>query len=396
MLLLCLVAFPALAQGPRGTKYAILIACSQYDKTQLQQLPYTIDDVEGFRKALLTTGFETDNIVVLHDRQTENRYRPFKANILKELRLLLSGMSKDDTLVVALSGHGLHYKGEPIGYFCPVDAQLNDKKTLLSMDGKDGLFEMLKACKARQKLLIVNACRNDPTADVALAAQKIDLDDEDRSEVPEGIAAIYSCRQGQKSYYDKDRKRSLFFDHLTKAWDAAGQKPANLEDILQTVVVKTKQDANKTLGALQVPEVRREYRGEWVVGAAKVTTVPNAKSKESVPSARTPQTKLEAGGFRVVANTAVEVFRTSDNVRSMKFDLQQNEAAHDLLFQADTSRLFVLTNQRLLCYNLKTAKETWVRYPIDGRVMEFNNNGNSVTVTSKDGKAVRFNAATGN
>src|SRR5262249_44707576 len=146
------------------------------------------------------------------------RYFSEKAKILKELNLLLSGLREEDTLVVALSGNGVHFKGERTGYFCPVDARLNDRTTLIPMEGEDGLFERLKGCKAKRKLLIVNACRSDPAAGLDLAARRLDLDDTDQDQVPEGIAAIYSCQSGQKSYYDPDRKRGIFFDHVIRAW----------------------------------------------------------------------------------------------------------------------------------------------------------------------------------
>ena len=54
--------------------------------------------------------------------------------------------------VVALSGHGVHFKGDRVGYFCPVDAKLTDKGTLIPMEGEGGLFDLLKACPARRKL----------------------------------------------------------------------------------------------------------------------------------------------------------------------------------------------------------------------------------------------------
>ena len=60
---------------------------------------------------------------------------------MHELDLLLAAMKKNDTLVVALSGHGLQFKGDPVSYFVPVDGKVADKTTLIPLDGKDGLYE---------------------------------------------------------------------------------------------------------------------------------------------------------------------------------------------------------------------------------------------------------------
>lgn len=267
--LILLAPGPALAQG-KGAQYAFLVACSGYDQKELKPLPYTQNDLEEFRKALLDTGFAADNIKVLHDK-AERRYLPERGKILQELDLLLAGLRADDAVVVALSGHGVHFKGEPTGYFCPLDAKLADRATLIPMDGKGGLFERLKACKAGRKLLLVNACRNDPASDLAQAAKQVDLDDEDAEKVPEGVAALYSCRQGQKSYYDPEREMGLFFIHLCKAWRGGyqqGDGEFTLEDVFRQVEVETKKDADRRFGAAQVPEVRRQYAGTWKLRAA--------------------------------------------------------------------------------------------------------------------------------
>jgi formylglycine-generating enzyme required for sulfatase activity len=259
------VALVPAQTGKNGTQYAFLVGCSGYDKAELRPLPYTVNDVEDFKKALLATGFEEENVKVLHDKRPERRYQSERAKILRELGLMLDGVRAEDTVVVALSGHGVHFKGDKTGYFCPVDAKLSDKATLIPMEGEGGLFDLLKGCKARRKLLIVNACRNDPAIDLAQAARKVNLDDADTDQVPEGIAAIYSCREGQKSYFDPDRKRGIFFDHVIRAW----QGGVKLEDFFERVVAKTKADVDRTLGEAQVPVVRREYQGEWVIGAAR-------------------------------------------------------------------------------------------------------------------------------
>ncbi len=274
LFLLAALLTPGLLSQERnkGAKYAFLVGCSDYKKTELRPLPYTGADVEGFRKALLATGFDEDHVVMLHDDMPQTRYRPVKAHILYELEALLDGMNPEDTLVVALSGHGVHFKGEPTGYFCPSDAVVANKSSLIAMEGKGSLFEMLRACKARQKLLIVNACRNDPTLDIAQAANRMPLDDAEPEEVPEGIAAIYSCKPGQKSYYDPDRKISFFYDHLIRAWKgeySPGAERLDLEEVLRKVVEQTRLDVNRTLQVKQVPVVRREYRGEWIVAVHK-------------------------------------------------------------------------------------------------------------------------------
>ncbi len=276
VLLASLSLLPGQPAKKKGTQYALLVAGSGYNEAHLKPLPFTINDIEEFKKVLLATGFEEENIKVLHDKRTERRYVSEKAKVLKELDLLLDGLREEDTVVVALSGHGVHFKGDKTGYFCPIDAKLDNKATLIPMDGKGGLFEQLKSCKAKRKLLLVNACRNDPASDLAQAARKVELDDEDADVVPEGIAALYSCKAGQKCYCDPKRQRGIFFDHVIRAWKGEyhkGSEPLKLENVFEQVISRTKADADRTFEEKQVPDARREYSGEWLIGASKAKEV---------------------------------------------------------------------------------------------------------------------------
>ncbi len=270
-LLAVLLLLPSLAfaQGKAGTNYAFLVSCGEkYNKAQLHPLPKSFRDVDDYRKALEATGFEADNIVFLHDG-TDNplRFIPEKAKILKELKLLLASVEANDTLIVALSGHGLHFTGDKTSYFCPLDAKVGDKATMIPMDGEGGLFPILKTCKAKRKLLVVGACRNDPVK-ATLAAEQVDLDLLDPDEVPEGIVALYSCKAGQKSYFEAQKDRSFFYDHLVRAWQGEyhpGEDKVSLEAIFDQVKTKTSAAVRREYAEAQVPEVRREYQGEWLV-----------------------------------------------------------------------------------------------------------------------------------
>jgi len=258
----------ASAQTRRGEKYAFLVVCSKYNSTQLRDLPYTIEEMQDFRKALIKTGFDADHIILLHD-QADRERMPEKQKIEKQFRLLLNGLQADDSVVVAINGHGVHYQGDRVGYYCPLGADLKDKKTLVSMEF---FYDLLKKSKARQKLMIVQACQNDPFVSNDLAAERLEFGAKN-DEVPEGIAAIFSCMEGQKSYYDPDRKRGLFFDHVIRSWNGeylpAGEKKLDIEEFFRQVRVKTKADALRFRGGVeQVPEVRREYKGEWLIAAA--------------------------------------------------------------------------------------------------------------------------------
>ncbi len=280
--------------GERGVRYALLVGCSKYAKAEFHQLPFTDRDVLGFREALLATGFADDNVFVVYDGARDRRFLPEKAKILERLDFVLDGLRPEDTLVVALSGHGLQYKGDPVSYFAPVDGKVEDKGTLIALTGQGGLYEKLKACKAKRKVLLVNACRNKPAATLDFANNRVELVDEDRAgEVPEGIAALYSCSAGQKSYYDPELKRAIFFEHLIRAWRGEyGQAGSlTLDDVFRQVCNKTKLHADR-LEARQTPVVQREFTGDWVITAA---AKPPASKPPVPPAAEVPKATADTG-----------------------------------------------------------------------------------------------------
>ncbi len=279
-LLAVLLVLPslALAQGKAGTQYAFLVAVSKYDETTtgLKALPFTVKDVEGFRDALLATGYKAENIRLLHDRLPEDqnpglRLTPEKNKILADLGRLMKVIDPEDSLIVVLNGHGVHFKGNKTSHFCPLDADLNAKENLLPMDGPGGLYPLLETCKAKSKLLIAGMCRNDPKdfpADTQ-AAEQIDLSTPETP--PAGIAALYSCEAGQKTYFDKTQG-SYFFHHLSAAWhgEYAGDEDLTLDSVFASVRTRTKKDVFTMSGGLkdQFPEVRRKYDGTWNIPKA--------------------------------------------------------------------------------------------------------------------------------
>lgn len=123
----------------RNPHWALLIGVNDYGS--LTDLNYCTNDQLALRAALLTAGFPNDQIVLMHDGATENRYKPFKNTIEKQPNLLVRLLRKDDILLIAFSGHGSYQ--EKVTYICPADAELEKpEQTLISVDG---LYKRLMA-----------------------------------------------------------------------------------------------------------------------------------------------------------------------------------------------------------------------------------------------------------
>ena len=308
-----------LQAGGEGTRYAFLVACSDYDEDHLKKLPFTVKEMAEFRDVLLATGVAPNNIKFLRDGAQDFRFIPTKAHIEKELELLLNRVKANDTVLVVLNGHGLQFKGDKSGFFCPLGAEVLKRETMLPMDA---VFAQLQGCKAKRKLLIINACRNDPLSETSQAAKKVTLVDS-YEEVPEGIAALYACQQTERSYYydpkhpkTSGRARSIFMHHLIEAWQGkytAGGK-VTLEEVIRHVTQKTVDDADVFRGQKQTPTVMRAYQGEWVLAKAVKAALAKQLELELGGGVKLQVVRIEPGTFQM-GSPANEVERGSDELQ---------------------------------------------------------------------------------
>jgi len=256
-----------------GENYAFLVAVADYDVKQLKPLQFTRNDILEFHQRLVDSGFVKDNIVLMHDDLKQIgklRYAPTAENIRKEFTLLVESLREDDALIVAFAGHGVQFQGDVKNYFCPSDADLDDPKheRLVSLSE---LYDQLKACPAKRKLLLVDACRNDPQSSLSRSRQTVKLESVTRPQaeaVPEGILALFSCSAGQQSYEWPDLKHGVFFHHVLEAWQGAaddGDRKLSLDEVVAYTRQKTQTFARLNLRSSQTPQLKGDFSGTWVL-----------------------------------------------------------------------------------------------------------------------------------
>jgi TPR repeat protein len=186
--------------APDGKRYALLVGVREYDHARLPELKHTEHDVEELATILRdkNAGFDKVTLLTTTRGKDNKALLPTAANIRAAIKQLLAGKTKRDLVLVGLAGHGVQLrikgddggKGKNEAFFCPADAQLNDASTMV---GLTQLFNGLDACGARVKLLLVDACRNDPHE-----SRNVDIDTVPHP--PRGTAALFSCASGQRAF----------------------------------------------------------------------------------------------------------------------------------------------------------------------------------------------------
>jgi uncharacterized caspase-like protein len=270
-LTLLLAVAPALGADPArragGEQLALLVGVRKYDPNELRDLPYAEADVEGLAKTLRAAGYPPENVVLLTQAAAARdlRFAPEAAKVRRELALLLQNRTKEDTVVIAFAGHGVQLQGDDEAYFCPADARLADKATLVSLSE---VYRELERCPAGVKVLLVDACRNDPLADHSRARATVRLESATRpgiAEPPAGVVALFSCSKGERAFEHDELRHGVFFHYVIEGLQGQaapeGEAEVTVGDLESYVQRGVDRFVRAHFGASQKPERRGQVSG---------------------------------------------------------------------------------------------------------------------------------------
>ena len=256
---------PAAEHPSRGQKWALLIGVDDY--TEIRKLKFAGADQRALAEQLIALGFAQDQVVVLHDKATESKYRPFRENIEKQLELVLRVAGRDDLVIVGFSGHGMQLEGK--NYLCPEDTRVD--KLASTMIPVEGVYQRLRHCRAALRLLLVDACRNDalPEGQRSVGTSRgLGEFDGTKEKPPEGILVLSSCGAGQVSMEDKDLGHGVFMHFVLeglqgKAGNALGS--VTLAGLYDYASLQTKKYVMRTFNNYQSPALEGTINGPWEI-----------------------------------------------------------------------------------------------------------------------------------
>ena len=137
-------------------------------------------------------------------------HRPTLANIRARLQAAIHRSKRTDTLLIGLAGHGLQFGGDRDSYFCPADAKPTERASLLSLGQ---LFRDLDECGGT-KLVLVDACRDDPAVGRG-------VDGGASLQLPDEVAALFSCAAGERALESDKYAHGVFFYHILQGLEGA-------------------------------------------------------------------------------------------------------------------------------------------------------------------------------
>ena len=270
-----------------GSRWAILIGVNDY--AQANDLEYCVADQKGLRDQLIASGFPEKQVFLLHDDANDKKYLPFKSNIERALAVILGLVEEDDLVVVAFSGHGVQMGKTP--YLCPTDARLDDPTTMVSLDW---VYEQFQNCPAALRLLIVDACRNDPRLGTARSLKPTDGARQFARSLavpPKGLLLLTSCTDGEVSMEEKAFGHGVFMHFLLEglkgAADANKNGEVTLQELKKYAGTETKLYVEKKFGESQRPNLRGDLtiEAEDFPISVAAAVAPSVGSTSGIPGA---------------------------------------------------------------------------------------------------------------
>ncbi len=205
-----------LAEWPgKAKRWALVIGVDNYKDGQIGSLKGAGNDAKALAAALVSyAGFPPDQVILLATNQPEER-QPTRVNILRRLSNLAAVVPKDGLLLIAFAGHGMERNGQ--AFLLPMDAQIADdisflEETAISVTR---MKDRIRATGVGQVVVILDACRNDPTgrADAAnplTEAYTRGFNFDVRNREVTAFAMLYATEVGHRAYEYTEKRQGYF------------------------------------------------------------------------------------------------------------------------------------------------------------------------------------------
>ena len=240
--------------------FALVIGIDDYQV--FGKLKTCRNDAKAMAKVLVErAGFPANRVILLTDDSDDANLRPTRGSIRNRVRQVTQLSGPGDTVLIFFSGHGITAEG--LGYLVPSDGS-QDASDAVALSWVKG---QLGTCKAKAKLLILDACHSGSAAKGVSGISP--------SLAGNDLVMLLSCGEGQFSFPDEGGKSSVFSrqltDGLSGAADGDGDQTITLQELF-TYVKKQMVDWCLKTAKTQTPELHPRELG--VMPLAKVVPIP--------------------------------------------------------------------------------------------------------------------------
>ncbi len=272
-------------------RWAFIVGINNYEDDEISGLKYCVKDARDVHGLLLShnkSGYEIDRTrLIISENPLQNDAT--RLNILRKLDEFASLTDTDDLLLFYFAGHGVLIDGE--AYLIPSDARNGSilRDTVIPVKR---IKEIVREAKARQKVLILDAChlgakilgRSPEISNKALFENVFDK--------AEGLAVLASATQDAKAWEDPSFEQGVFTHFLLEGLKGAAKTTSDrfvtLDELFKFVAAKVNEwsEKNQKVKA-QKPNLEQTVTGDFVIFPLQKdsmdSTIINSKSETRNP-----------------------------------------------------------------------------------------------------------------
>jgi hypothetical protein len=282
-------------------RFALVVGIDKYASAQITPLGGAERDAETLADALSRyAGFPKDQVVLL--TTAEPARQPRRSVILRYLTNLRGQVPPDGLLLIAFAGHGIERGGR--AFLLPSDAEMSDDISLLedTAISVDRMRELIGQTKVRQVMLILDACRNDPSAGRSgapnLLTNAFRFDFAARNREVEAFVTLYATAVGQRAFEYAEKRQGYFTWALIE-----GLKGAAANEKGEVTLGRLKQYVEESVPRLVKRDYNLEQRPFAIISgfkAEELVVAVAAKAGTSMPTAP----DASQGMWNLIANSS--------------------------------------------------------------------------------------------
>lgn len=302
--------------GPEQ-RVALVIGNSNYQN--VARLPNPANDAKAVAQLLNTAGFEVISATDLNHNQMIEAIQDFSGKI--------TSRGPNTVAMVYYAGHGVQLAGE--NYLVPVDAKISSESDLV--DGSVRLVDVmatLEAIPSRMRIVILDACRNNPFPSLNDAGRGLAIVD-----APNGSIVGYSTAPGAEALDGVG-------DH--SPYTAAFLRLAHEKNVpIEQLFKRIRLDVNNTTDGQQTPWESSSLTGDFYFfgDTAVAATRAPAEVQTAYAAGNLPSRAGRQAYDYVLAENSIEDYQEyirifphdplCDRIRALLASLMQAKAWHN-------------------------------------------------------------------
>ncbi|HEX7315425.1 MAG TPA: caspase family protein [Pyrinomonadaceae bacterium] len=266
---------PPIVELPsRARRYALVIGIDKYTADgNITTLKGAANDAKAIAEALVKyADFDRENVVVLTSDEADTTKQPTKTVIMRALKNMKGYIEPGGMLVVAFSGHGVERQSDHKVFLLPADASSNPDDYEESAIPVDRVKELIRQTSANQVMLLLDSCRNDPTAGKGSEDNKLTQNYAEAFNMMGGgvkaFATLYAASPGQRAWEYQEKRQGYFSWAFVEGLKGLAKDPNTGEvtlDGLTTYVASEVERRARMAGRNQRPWIVKEGYGDKLV-----------------------------------------------------------------------------------------------------------------------------------